>query len=219
MNIFRFPSHLQSLFHFLLFAGNNTTREAGDEVKPNPLRTNFLCCSFYNIFARHKQYWSRDQQKIDLSSTLLSLSSDLLNLSVYLKGEEWSELVQLMCIKMIIVHFKLVMHFQKLALARLLSLMELIPQGFLLWNICINIRTREIKITITIIINIVTIITIIINVVINIMKTIIITTMDTSASCLIPGLEAAALSRAQRPLLSIARVTRHRLLMRPFRSF
>ena len=214
MIIFRFPSHLQSLFHFLLFAGNNTTREAGDEVKPNPLRTNFLCCSFYNIFARHKQYWSRDQKKIDLSSTLLSLSSDLLNLSVYLKGEVWSERVQLMCIKMIIVHFKPVMHFQKLALARLLSLMELIPQGFLLWKICIVLHIRTRKIIIAIIINIVTII---IQVVINI--TIIITIVDTSASCLIPGLEAAALSRAQRPLLSIAWVTQHCLLMRPFRSF
>ena len=50
------PFPLAKPFHFLLFAGNNTNREAGDEVKPNPLRTNFLCCSFYNIFARLKQY-------------------------------------------------------------------------------------------------------------------------------------------------------------------
>ena len=67
--------------------------------------------------------------------------------------------------------------------------------------------------------HIVTTITIIINVVINITNTIIITIVDTSASCLIPGLEAAALSQAQRLLLSIAWMTGHRLLMRPFRSF
>ena len=160
MIIFRFPSHLQSLFHFLLFAAPlERLAMRSNQTLSEPISSVAL---FTTSLLATNNIDRGIRKKIDLSSTLLSLSSDLLNLSVYLKGEEWSEWVQLMCIKMMIIHFKPVMHFQKLALARLLSLMELIPQGFLRWHICIvlHIRTREITINITII-NIVIIIIII----------------------------------------------------------
>ena len=214
MNIFRFPSHLQSLFHFLLFAGNNTTREAGDEVKPNPLRTNFLCCSFYNIFARHKQYWSRDQEKnwsiihftfpLKWSPQPLSLSEGRGMIGVGAADVHQDDDHSLQASDA----------FSKAGTGkttftdgadspRISPLTHLHRAPYQNqrnhyqhhdYQHCHHHHHNQ-------------------------HFTIIITIVDTSASCLIPGLEAAALSRAQRPLLSIARVTQHCLLMRPFRSF